>query len=933
MRAILKKLLIAILIILLLNNFIMNTSFASDAVTDKLESLVGSFVGLLTFPIRLVALGAGRAMDALIANVAYIEGATDGASVNTNVITPFDIFFNKVKILDINFFDIGTDDSIVTRIRTSIAAWYYVLRNLAAAILLVILIYVGIRMAISTVASDKAMYKKMLVDWVASLALIFVMQYIMIFAITVNNTIINALSTGVDSDKISNAYKLIRDLAFKITDLDSVAATVIYCMLVFQTFGLVISYFNRMLKLAFLVIISPLITLTYSIDKMGDGKAQALGAWLKEFVYTILIQPFHCIIYMCFIDVAFNLLITNTTADRSTLAVAVISILCVHSVKEGEKLVRKIFSFKDENSSTSMTAGLAAAGVALSQSKNIGKSARSMVNGVKTTKGALSAGIKSAKVGTLALGAKIANIGNEDAKGKTLAEYRSDVRTNMNNKKAEKMESKKYYRKNVTTSDAIKAETKRIADTGVSQKEAESIARLNVAKRERNQNGKVRKHITKAKGRISKVRDVIDHSDTLKFVGNLSKTYASAGMGLMVGSGVYGTSGNLFTAIGAGAAMYRGTQEFQKTAGTLETGTLDNLKGLGVKDQTGAALELDKILSNPSLFDGSSDASTEKMKELLDKVGKALEAAGVDAKYKTHIKNTIEGGIRANPAQSQRIVKDALNGLMYTGRKDSLDPNSEDITVTGVTSDSSQTPLSEVNNGALLDATQDLADFINRKQIYQQVQIAGNFNITADTYAGDVISRFSDSGPNYSEQIVDEGMKDVVDTNGNVEVTTADEFENNREEIDRQTSGLTNEQIEQLDREFENRKEEYRRQASNSDLSVDAQKTAADVVRQLEKEQTDIIARALADSDRDLTTISKKLVDKYEDKLAEALKEAETELKEAEGNLKEQEKQYSARTKGVNKQTVQNAGNKVNLTTAKMDRLQKTSDMWKDNIG
>ena len=50
-----------------------------------------------------------------------------------------------------------------------------------------------------------------------------------------------------------------------------------------------------------LVVVSPLITCTYSLDKAGDGKAQALGAWLKEFIYTILIQPFHCIIYMCFI--------------------------------------------------------------------------------------------------------------------------------------------------------------------------------------------------------------------------------------------------------------------------------------------------------------------------------------------------------------------------------------------------------------------------------------------------------------------------------------------------------------------------------------------------------------------------------------------------------------------------------------------------------
>ena len=59
-------------------------------------------------------------------------------------------------------------------------------------------------------------------------------------------------------------------------------------MLVFQTLGLVISYINRMIKIAFLIIISPLISITYSIDKIGDGKSQALDTWLKEFVYTVL---------------------------------------------------------------------------------------------------------------------------------------------------------------------------------------------------------------------------------------------------------------------------------------------------------------------------------------------------------------------------------------------------------------------------------------------------------------------------------------------------------------------------------------------------------------------------------------------------------------------------------------------------------------------
>lgn len=60
-------------------------------------------------------------------------------------------------------------------------------------------------------------------------------------------------------------------------------------------------YFKRFLSVGFLIIISPLITITYSIDKAGDGKAQAFGTWLREMVFNIFIQIIHAVIYIVFI--------------------------------------------------------------------------------------------------------------------------------------------------------------------------------------------------------------------------------------------------------------------------------------------------------------------------------------------------------------------------------------------------------------------------------------------------------------------------------------------------------------------------------------------------------------------------------------------------------------------------------------------------------
>ncbi|MBQ7409990.1 MAG: hypothetical protein IJW20_01235 [Clostridia bacterium] len=300
--------------------------------------------------------------------------------------TPFDIFFNKYKIIDVNFFDISnggflqdlTTDNIVNNMRISVATWFYTLRNIATIILACILIYVGIRMALSTVADEKAKYKKMLFDWICSLILIYVLQYIIIFTLEANNTIVRFLRDVAYTDMEGIIGKMALQASLGI-GMGSLVAVVALCMIVFQTLAFFLAYINRMLKVAFLIIISPLISITYSIDKMGDGKAQALDAWLKEFVYTILIQPFHVLLYMAFVNTAMSLLTTTNswleafgnviTGEYNEIINAILVILCLKFVNDGEKIIRKIFNFQDDSSKTSMAAGAAVGLAALNTMK------------------------------------------------------------------------------------------------------------------------------------------------------------------------------------------------------------------------------------------------------------------------------------------------------------------------------------------------------------------------------------------------------------------------------------------------------------------------------------------------------------------------------------------------------------------------------------
>ena len=80
-------------------------------------------------------------------------------------------------------------------LQSSIASWYIALRNIALVALLSVLVYIGIRIVLSTIASDKAKYQQMLVDWIVALCLVFLMHYIMSFAVTINEKIIDAISS------------------------------------------------------------------------------------------------------------------------------------------------------------------------------------------------------------------------------------------------------------------------------------------------------------------------------------------------------------------------------------------------------------------------------------------------------------------------------------------------------------------------------------------------------------------------------------------------------------------------------------------------------------------------------------------------------------------------------------------------------------------
>ena len=263
-------------------------------------------------------------------------------------------------------------NSTAQEMKEIIAKWYYIIRNIAIIGLLLILVYVGIRILLASISAEKAKYKQMLSDWLIAFCLIFLMQYIMVFANEFVEGITNILASASDEkghiavikdapDKLINAIgtdteiipgeKVVQNgsiywptnltgkMRILAQEKDGTSGYVGYvaCFLVLVIFTIcfVFTYLKRLLYVFFLTVIAPFVAMTYPLDKIRDGKAQAFDLWMKEYICNLIIQPFHLLLYTIFVTMAFELAGTNV----------IYSLVVLGFMMPAEKFLRKMFGF------------------------------------------------------------------------------------------------------------------------------------------------------------------------------------------------------------------------------------------------------------------------------------------------------------------------------------------------------------------------------------------------------------------------------------------------------------------------------------------------------------------------------------------------------------------------------------------------------------
>ena len=337
------------------------TFFNPSAVADWV-------VGAITMPLR----GAltGFAQIAQFGATKYVEVASgETTKIKTDVgllddlknqmlnsLTLEKIVYNKVPLFDVNVFNGNkaggqtiSNTSVIASIRNLTAQWYYSLRLVAIIALLLILIYAGIKAAISTIASDKAEFKEFFVNWLVAFTIVFFMQYFLIAVLEINETLVGICA---NLGKSLNLYEQVRELTWSVKLSTGIIATMLYVVLVYYLIKFIAIYLKRLFITVILIVVAPLVAGKFAYDKLKGKKDQSsLSKWVKEYVFSVIMQTTHALTYTIFVSATVDL--AKVGDSDHIFATVIIAWVFLYFMVRSEKLLRDIFKLVAGNKSTS----------------------------------------------------------------------------------------------------------------------------------------------------------------------------------------------------------------------------------------------------------------------------------------------------------------------------------------------------------------------------------------------------------------------------------------------------------------------------------------------------------------------------------------------------------------------------------------------------
>ncbi len=266
----------------------------------------------------------------------------EGTPKSPELVTIDKIVFDEYSETSIDFWENQKGSSFINKFKSNIEYWYNIFRGLALIGYLIVLLYIGVRILLAVGGRNQAKFKGMLLSWAQGVIILVLFPMVIRYSVQINHAIVSKIAEGKANREVAGSVNVTYPVSTESEDEANKAAlaiaespfispaekndymaamayryenpnpndsrimiAIVYLIMIFQFIMILITYYKRLFMFSFLLAIFPIVALTYAIDKVGDGSAQAFTTWTKEIMMNVFMQCFHAIVYVFVLSVVF----------------------------------------------------------------------------------------------------------------------------------------------------------------------------------------------------------------------------------------------------------------------------------------------------------------------------------------------------------------------------------------------------------------------------------------------------------------------------------------------------------------------------------------------------------------------------------------------------------------------------------------------------
>ena len=370
------------------------------------------------------------------------------------IVTIDDIVFNNYEEINISYFKSSASgkskliygDGDIKGLNGVISEWYSFFMKFTLMGYMIMLVYMGIKILMTSTAEKKADIKILFIDWIIGLVILLLFPYAMKYMIKMNEGIVETIeankgytpvsatlaSENVDLDKkdplvvdeeiqweTGNDYMSI--IAEVAEQSQKIAISFAFLIMTWQLITLIFHYYKRLFMVGFLIVIFPLVAFSYAIDKIADGKSQAFNTWLKEYMLNVFVQSFHAVVYVFVCSTVYSAAGMGGSINYDYILL----IVGVTFLFTGEQIIREIFGQVSSADTMGSLANTAKSIAKIAVVKNIATGVASYTVGQKSVAQKVIKGGKNIRLANARLAAfdKTATTAEDYNKGARLEHY------------------------------------------------------------------------------------------------------------------------------------------------------------------------------------------------------------------------------------------------------------------------------------------------------------------------------------------------------------------------------------------------------------------------------------------------------------------------------------------------------------------------------